>query len=72
MAKTNVPNPDLIKPKLTLIGTDGNSFAILGRARTAARQAHWSGQKLKQYMDEATSGDYDHLLRITMKYFEVN
>ena len=26
---------------------------------------------VKPYMDEATSGDYDHLLQITMKYVDV-
>jgi hypothetical protein len=28
-------------------------------------------EEIEEYMDEATSGDYDHLLRVIMKWFEV-
>jgi len=56
--------------KLKLIGEDGNSFSILGRAQRAARRAKIPGKDIQDYMDKATSGDYDHLLRTTMEYFE--
>jgi len=59
------------KPILELSGQDGNAFFILGRARTVARKAGWSNKKQKELMDEATSGDYDHLLQTMMKYFDV-
>ena len=53
-----------------LVGTDGNAFAILGKVHNALVRA---GHKdlAKQYMAEATSGDYDHLLQTSMKYVEV-
>jgi hypothetical protein len=59
------------KPKLKLVGEDGNAFAILGRAFSVARKAGWSKEKISQFQKEATSGNYDHLLQTCMKYFEV-
>lgn len=56
------------KPILKIIGEDGNSFYILGKAARVAKQ---HGMDWKTIRDEATSGDYDHLLATMMKYFEV-
>ena len=58
------------KLKLKLIGEDGNAFSILGRARKVMLEA---GQKeeFAKYKSEATSGDYDNLLQVTMKWFDV-
>lgn len=58
------------KPVVQLIGTDGNAFAIIGKVARALRQAG-KPELVKPYMDEATSGDYDHLVHITMKYVGV-
>ncbi len=58
------------KPVVRLVGTDGNAFAIMGKVARALRQAG-KPELVKPYMDEATSGDYDHLLRVTMKYVDV-
>ena len=62
---------EAVKPELELAGGDGNAFAILGRARRAAREAGWSREKIDAVLEEAMSGDYDHLLQTTMKYFDV-
>ena len=56
---------------LSLAGEDGNAFAILARARKAGRAAGWSKEKIEAYTSEATSGDYDKLLAVTCKMFEV-
>jgi hypothetical protein len=62
--------PTAERPVLTLIGHDGNAFAILGTARRALRLAgrddDWAA-----FQAEATSGDYDHLLATVMDWFEV-
>ncbi len=58
------------KPELRLVGEDGNAFAILGRAGTAARQAGWTRGEIDVYINEATAGDYNHLLCTTMEYFD--
>jgi len=34
------------KPKLKLVGEDGNAFSILGQARQAAKKAEWPKEKL--------------------------
>ena len=60
------------KPKLKIIGEDGNAFFILGHAQRAAKKAHWSEEKIKEFMDEARSGDYDHLLQTCVEYFDVD
>lgn len=60
------------KPKLKLVGTDGNAFSLVGKAHQCYRENRavmttpW-----KEIQDEATSGDYDHLLQTLMKYFDV-
>ena len=59
------------KPLLELIGRDGNAFFILGGALRTAKKAGWSKEKIEQFMTEAKSGDYDHLLQTCMKWFEV-
>jgi len=47
---------------MRLVGEDGNSFSILGRFRRAARLAGWTPEETKAVFDDATSGDYNHLL----------
>jgi hypothetical protein len=62
MPKTNV--------KVKLIGTDGNAFALMGRVSRALRESG-NGDLVKPFMDDAMSGDYDHLLQTCMEYVEV-
>lgn len=59
------------KPTVKLIGEDGNAFAIMGRVRSALRKAGYSEKELDKYHEEATSGSYDHLLSVTMKWVNV-
>lgn len=51
-----------------LVGEDGNAFSILGRVQKAMRRAGVPKEELDAYFAEATSGDYDHLLRVTMEW----
>ncbi len=55
--------------RVALVGQDGNAFAIMGRV-SAALQRAGHGDLVDQYVKEATSGDYDNLLRVTMEYVE--
>lgn len=64
--------PDLIQPRVELVGQDGNAFAILGRTRLALRRAGNSRAVIDDYTTQATSGDYDHLLVVTMAFCEVS
>ncbi len=58
--------------QVQLTGNDGNAFAILGNCQKAARRAGLTKFQVDEFVNEATSGDYDHLLQTCMKYFEVD
>ena len=58
--------------QVQLTGNDGNAFAILGNCQKAARQAGLTKDQIDEFVNEAMSGDYDHLLQTCMKYFEVD
>jgi len=58
------------RPKLRMVGEDGNAFAILGRAHRAARKAGMPDDQWKAIQAEATAGDYDNLLATMMKHFD--
>lgn len=54
-----------------LTGTDGNAFAIMGKVREALKKAGVSSEERALFFNEATSGDYDHLLQTCMKWVDV-
>jgi hypothetical protein len=56
------------KPVLKILGTDGNAFALLGKAKRVALENDMDWDPIQK---AATKGDYDHLLGTLMKYFEV-
>lgn len=60
------------KPRLELVGLDGNAFMILGRAKGSARDAGWTPEQISNFITEAKSGDYDHLLQTCMEHFDCN
>lgn len=62
-------NGNTEKPKVKLVGEDGNAFAILGRVTKALRQAG-QGDKVKEMTAKATAGDYDHLLATVLEYVD--
>ena len=58
------------KPKVNLIGEDGNIFAILGRAGRALRQAGQPEQAKEMYDRVTSCGDYNKALNIISEYVE--
>lgn len=56
--------------KIKLTGENGNAFYIMGKVIKELKLAGYDNLA-KQYEMEATSGDYDNLLRVTMKFVEV-
>lgn len=56
------------KVRLTLVGTDGNAFALLGRFQRAAKAQGWTAEQIRRVTLEMTSGDYNHLLSVLMSY----
>jgi hypothetical protein len=54
----------------TLVGVDGNAFAVMGyTARALKRTGH--RDLVEQMHKEATAGDYDNLLAVCMKYIDI-
>lgn len=54
----------------SLIGVDGNAFAIMGyTSRALKRTGH--RDLVDKMHEEATAGDYGNLIRVCMKYIEI-
>lgn len=63
-----MPKTDI---RVQLTGTDGNAFTLMGKVKKALLQA---GHKelAQEFIKEAMSGDYNHLLQTCMEYVEVD
>ena len=57
--------------EVELMGTGGNAFALIGVVRKALKKAEVSQEEIGEFVDEATSGDYNHLLRTCMSWVNV-
>ena len=67
MASPKFPNVEV-----TLVGEDGNAFYILGKVSKALKEGGATPEQVDQFMKEAMSGDYDHLLRVCTEWVEVD
>lgn len=54
--------------KLDLVEINGNAFAIMGAFQQQARREGWTKEEIDLVLDEARSGDYDHLLQTIISY----
>lgn len=68
---TDAPKVKDEKPKLKILGQDGNAFMVLGLAQKAAMKAKWEKSYIDAVMEEMQSDDYNHLLQTAMHYFDV-
>lgn len=66
---TTMPKFDV---EVQLSGEDGNAFAVLGRVQRALRKAGATPGQVTMFHNEATSGDYDHLLQTCGKWVNVS
>ena len=48
-----------------------NFFAIISKTTEELIKAGADKEYVEKYLNEATAGDYDHLLGVTMKYVDV-
>ncbi len=69
MTNSNDTTP-LTNAVVKLIGEDGNAFAILGRVRRGILRSDHP-ELADEFITEATSGDYDHLLATCVRYVTV-
>jgi hypothetical protein len=58
------------KVKLRLIGLDGNAFSLMGAFRSQAKKEKWTKEEIEAVLDDAMSGDYNHLLRVLADHCE--
>lgn len=56
----------------TLVGKDGNAYAILGAVSAALKRAGIDKAERDAFYTEATAGDYDHLLQTAMRWVDVS
>ena len=47
---------------LKLVGLNGNAFNLMGKFQQQARREGWEQEEIDQVLDEAKSGNYDHLI----------
>ena len=56
-------------PEITaVISTDGNAMAIMGAVTKAMKRGGVAKEDIDAYFTEATSGDYDKVIRTSMQY----
>jgi len=63
---------DPIHPDITiqLTGKNGNAMVIIASVTRALRQNGY-GDQAKEFVQEARSGDYNHVLQTAMKWVNV-
>ena len=58
------------KVHLNLVGVNGNAFSVLGVFQQRARREGWTKDEISAVINEATSGDYNHLLATIQAHCE--
>lgn len=54
----------------TLVGVDGNAYAVMGYVQRAMRTANMSKEDQDAYIKDAMSSDYNHLLCVSIDMIE--
>lgn len=67
---------DIVRPKypdieVELTSGDGNALFIIGTVHKALRRGGVPEEEVTEFTNEATSGDYDHVLRTCMRWVDV-
>jgi len=67
METTNEKTIQTLKEKYpdslpTMVGVNGNAFALMGHFQKHARRAGWEKEDIDFVLDEARSGDYYNLV----------
>lgn len=58
--------------RVPLTGEDGNAFSILARVSRELKRAGVPREEVAEFHAEATSGDYDHLLRTVLRWVDAS
>ena len=57
---------------VNLTGNDSNAFMVLGLCQRAARAVDLPKEEIDAFREEATAGDYNHLLQTAMRWFNID
>jgi hypothetical protein len=57
--------------KYDLVGVDGNAFAVMGYILKAMRECKMSKKEQSDYQTKVMSGDYDHLLAVSVEMIDM-
>ncbi len=60
------------KVNLRLVGLDGNAFFLMGAFSKQAKKEGWTKEEINEVLNEATKGDYSHLVSTLSNYCEDN
>lgn len=60
----------MLNGRYTLIGVDGNAFAIMGYTAKAMRRAGFTKEEIDQMYKEAEESDYNHLICVCDGYID--
>lgn len=60
-----------MKPKCTLVGIDGNAFAVIGAVKTALKKAGMAVEAVEWQRKAFECDSYDALLQLAMQTVEV-
>ena len=58
------------KMKYDLVGIDGNAYAVMGYVQQCMRKEHRTKEEVSAYSDDATSGDYNNLLMVSINMID--
>lgn len=53
-----------------LVGVDGNTFAVMGYVSNAMRRSGFTSKERDDYLADAQSDDYNHLLAVSVDMVE--
>lgn len=70
MDAKKVMRPKVDKPMVRLAGEDGNAYMVMGRVMRALRRMGFTAEQVQEYKTEATKGNYDNLLAVTMEWVD--
>ncbi|ADG59933.1 hypothetical protein Acj9p033 [Acinetobacter phage Acj9] len=56
--------------KMSLVGVDGNAFAIMGTFSRLARRQGWTQKEIDAVIEQCKKGNYDDLICTIMAHIE--
>ena len=54
----------------TLVGVNGNAYCVMGYVVQAMRECDYEKYEIDEYLEKATSSDYDNRLTISQEYID--